>query len=105
MNRRSFFKASIAALAGLAIDPEELLWVPSRSRIFVPSNLIRPNISEIVALEMERMLPYVRTLFERDDTFYSILQKKTTIGRTGDIRIPLSFTPGEINEIRERSKS
>lgn len=37
LNRRGFIGALAAAAAGLAIDPERLLWTPSAKRIFLPS--------------------------------------------------------------------
>lgn len=37
MNRRNFLINASLAIAGLAIDPEELFWTPRRDRIFVPS--------------------------------------------------------------------
>ena len=36
MNRRGFFTIAAAVLAGMAADPEKLLWVPGKKRIFIP---------------------------------------------------------------------
>lgn len=36
MNRRSFFRAAIAAVAVAAADPEKLLWEPGRKLISIP---------------------------------------------------------------------
>ena len=44
--------------------------VPTEARNFNPID------SNIVALEMERVLPKIKDLFERDDKFYSNLDKK-----------------------------
>lgn len=92
MNRREFLRLSIAVTAGLTIDPEELLWVPNRSRIFVPSGLRTASMAEIVAVEMERIIPKLAMLFERDDTFYRALTKDEVNSISSEyIRIPLSF--------------
>ena len=37
MNRRRFLSTLGLAAAGLAFDPERLLWVPGRKKIFIPS--------------------------------------------------------------------
>lgn len=97
MNRREFFRLGAAAIAGLAIDPEELLWVPSRSRIFVPG-IARLSTSQIVAAEMERILPHVRTLFQRDDLFYRSLGRAPVVS-SREIRIPLIIEPGAKHEV------
>lgn len=90
MNRREFLRASIILLSSQAIDPEELLWVPNKSRIFVPSMPRVPmSMSAIVALETERIMPHVRILFERDDTFYKELYKRKSVVSSREIRIPL----------------
>lgn len=36
MNRRAFLATLAAGLAGAAADPERLLWVPGRRKIFIP---------------------------------------------------------------------
>lgn len=42
MNRRAFLATLTAAAAGLALDPEQLLWRPGAKTIFLPS--ARPTI-------------------------------------------------------------
>lgn len=37
MDRRAFLGLSAMGAAGLALDPERLLWVPGAKKIFVPS--------------------------------------------------------------------
>jgi len=37
VNRRAFLGTLAAGLAGIALDPERLLWVPGQKRIFLPS--------------------------------------------------------------------
>ena len=36
MDRRNFLTSAVAALGALAIDPEELLWTPGKTKIFIP---------------------------------------------------------------------
>lgn len=51
--------------------------------------------SQVVALELEKVLPKVRTLFERDDTFYAHI-KKAPVEKISarQMRIPLELRPG-----------
>ena len=39
MNRRGFFGLLGAGLAGFALDPERLLWVPGQKTFFLPSGV------------------------------------------------------------------
>jgi hypothetical protein len=51
--------------------------------------------SNVVALELERVLPKVQTLFERDDKFFSNIQKKNVEQISNRaMRIPLELRPG-----------
>src|SRR5882762_10390664 len=52
--------------------------------------------SQVQALELERVLPKVTRLFERDDTFYSTLKKSTTAEKISarQMRVPLELRPG-----------
>src|SRR3989304_3449845 len=53
------------------------------------------NEAAVTALELERVSPVVRTLFDRDDTFYAqIERKKAEIVSSRDMRIPLELRPG-----------
>lgn len=69
LTRRDFLRLIALGVVAQELDIERLLWVPGEKTIFLPSN---PTISlsQIVAMEIERMLPKIRTLFERDDIFY-----------------------------------
>lgn len=51
--------------------------------------------SQVVALELERVLPKIRVLFERDDKFFSNIQKRD-VERISNrqMRIPLEIRPG-----------
>lgn len=52
--------------------------------------------SNVVALELERTLPKVRTLFERDDKFYAHIRKHGDVEKVSNrqMRIPLEIRPG-----------
>jgi hypothetical protein len=69
LTRRDFLRLIALGVVAQELDIERLLWVPGEKTIFLPTN---PTISlsQIVATEIERMLPKIRTLFERDDIFY-----------------------------------
>jgi hypothetical protein len=51
--------------------------------------------SQIVGLELERVLPKVPTLFDRDGVFYAAIEKRPVeIVSNRDMRIPLEIRPG-----------
>lgn len=53
------------------------------------------NESQVVGAELERVLPKVPTLFDRDDVFYSALEKRPVeVISARDMRIPLELKPG-----------
>lgn len=79
--RRHFLKLLTLGVAGLhvtEIDVDQLLWVPGKKKIFLPPNPMRTGMSyaQIVDIELQRVIPHIRTLFERDDNFYQILSDK-----------------------------
>lgn len=50
--------------------------------------------TQIVGTELERVLPKVPVLFDRDDTFYSTLEKRDVeVISSRDMRIPLEMSP------------
>jgi hypothetical protein len=75
MNRRDFLRYLIAAPIAAHLDVEKLLWIPGEKTIFIPSGKVL-SISQIVAIEFERVLPKIRDMFERDDLFYRELFKR-----------------------------
>lgn len=53
------------------------------------------NESQVVGTELERVLPKVPTLFDRDDVFYSSLEKRPVeVISSRDMRVPLEIRPG-----------
>lgn len=83
--------------AGMVVDPELLLWKPGAKTIFLPNMPQGITASEIIALEMQRIIPRIRDLFERDDLFYSAIKSgknaTMTVGR--DMSIPIIVTDGD----------
>jgi hypothetical protein len=96
--RREFFKFVAMGVAAYIQDPELLLWQPGNKKIFIISPPTGVTMSEVIALEMERIIPRIRDLFERDDLFYQALKSsKNNIVATGGqmARIPLIVTDGD----------
>lgn len=53
------------------------------------------NESEVVALELERVLPKFQTLFDRDDKFWGTIEKKNVEKVSNrQMRVPLEINPG-----------
>lgn len=51
--------------------------------------------ADVLALQLERVLTKLPTLFDKDDTFYAKLKKKKTeVVSTRDMRVPLKIRPG-----------
>lgn len=90
-SRRDFLKKLIASglSTQLNFDLDKLLWVPGAKTIFLPSPSI--SYSDIVALEMERILPHLRNIFDRDDLFYKLISNRPELKASGgsQIHVPL----------------
>ena len=55
------------------------------------------NEQQVVALELERVLPKVRIVFERDDKFYANIKKRDVeVISYRQMRIPLELRPGGV---------
>lgn len=54
------------------------------------------NENAVIATEMEKVLPVVDALYDKDDTFYSSISKDNDVERISgrDMRIPLKLRPG-----------
>src|SRR5665213_159481 len=51
--------------------------------------------SQVTALELERVIPKIRTLFERDDYFYANIKKRDVeVISQRQMRVPLELRPG-----------
>jgi len=72
ISRRKFFFFGLAAGVGLLL-PDRKIWTWDRTRIYVISE------SDIVAAELNKMLPHIKNLFDRDDIFYNTIRSKQKI--------------------------
>jgi len=51
--------------------------------------------SQVTALELERVIPKIRVLFERDDRFYATIKKRDVeVISSRQMRVPLELRPG-----------
>lgn len=80
------------------LDIDKLLWVPGQKTIFLPpineySKIIGLTHSQIIAMELERITPHIKSLFERDDMFYRVLSNHVINVDCGiePIELPLKF--------------
>lgn len=66
----------------LSQSPNGLMWVVAEA--------------QVIGLEMEKVAPKVPVLFDRDDVFYSELEKSTDVEVVSDraMRVPLEMRPG-----------
>jgi hypothetical protein len=76
MNRRELLKLIALGIVGHELDIDRLLWIPGQKTIFIPPETKSLTLSQIVDLEMKRMLPYVKQMFERDDMFYRAISRR-----------------------------
>lgn len=81
LNRRAFLRILALGVVSQTFDVERFLWVPGAKTIFIPDAYTRTHVSmaDIVAMEMELMVPKLRSLFERDDVFFKLLKKNEPI--------------------------
>jgi hypothetical protein len=75
MNRRELLKLLGMGVIGYTLEVDKLLWVPGQKTIFLPHSKYI-SMSQIVDIEIQRIIPKLKYLFERDDTFYAALDKK-----------------------------
>lgn len=90
VNRRAFLRILALGVVGHELDIDRLLWVPGSKKIFLPSKGLTE--SQIIALELARIAPKIATLFERDSTFYTLINKRELpLVSSRDMRIPLTM--------------
>jgi len=96
VNRRSFLRLVAAGLVAPAVDIDKLLWIPGEKTIFCMGTIHRLTMSQILDAELNRILPKIPSLFDRDDMFYAnILRRDIKIISDRQMRIPLIIRPGE----------
>ena len=66
-------------IASHELDIDKLLWIPGEKKIFLPSYPQHISMAQIVDIELQRVLPKIRTLFERDDYFYAVIRKQNKL--------------------------
>jgi len=95
LSRRTFLRLALSGVAGTLasqeLDWDRLLWVPGRKTIFIPNNPTI-SVSQIVAIELERVLPRIREIFERDDLFYKLLRDGKAMSIYSDNKLTVPFT-------------
>lgn len=96
MNRRQLLKLLLTGGAGLTLDLDRLLWIPNTKKIFLPTKS-GLTTSQIIEAEFNRIIPHIERLFERDDTFYQVLQGGAAINANRDFTIPLEIKPKDID--------
>jgi hypothetical protein len=75
LNRRNLLKLLSLGVVGHTLDIDKLLWVPGQKTIFLPPYKPGISMAQIISIEMERIIPKLKMLFERDDLFYRALNK------------------------------
>lgn len=98
MNRRSLLKLIASGLVGTALDVDKLLWIPGQKKIFLPSAIHTPTETQILAMELERLIPSLRSLFERDETFYRAIRSSNQSVTGRAMRVPLVIRPGALDD-------
>lgn len=80
MNRRHFMRTMFGTAVTLVIQPtiiipKDYVWDKIRYDL-IPVNMNALNFSSVVAAELERVMPHIHTLFERDDVFFDTFKLK-----------------------------
>jgi hypothetical protein len=110
MNRRQLLKLLASGVVGSTLDVDRLLWVPGAKTIFLPTTIVRPSDAAILALELQRIIPHIKDMFERDSVFYQRLEggKVEIAGKNIEfpfsymekgkkVTVPLIIKPGDID--------
>lgn len=70
ITRRKFFFFGLAAGVGLFLPETKIELVWDKTRVDFISEI------DIVNMELNRLMPHMKTLFEQDDIFFSILKER-----------------------------
>lgn len=94
MNRRQFLFRTLPAIAAtMALDPEALLWAPTKT-IFIPTTVRVATWDEIDAVMM-RHIPILVDRFYEPSSLYKLLRNKEMQSYEGGRRIVQSITMAE----------
>lgn len=94
-SRRDFLKFLAMGAGGMVIDPELLLWKPDAKKIFIMGVPEGMSSLDIINMEMMRLVPRIRDLFERDDLFYQALKTKEPIIISGGAMNSIPIIKGD----------
>jgi len=64
------------------IDYEKLLWIPGEKKIFVLNKPVL-NETQLLAMELEKLIPGLSQLFKRDNAFYESIRNARVDGYDG----------------------
>lgn len=99
MNRRSFFRAALAAAAVAAVDPERLLWTPGRKLISIPAvdkwTAVQINQAPVPSIPMDEWTVKIihegyitpRMLIEERFFILQQLEAKIRLDALADLRL------------------
>ena len=90
MNRRLFLKW-IPAIAGVSIFTPKRFIHDLFTTPIIGENYSRLTESEIIAKELERVRDAIPSLFERDNVFFTAIEKGSQFNLVRDMRIPLQL--------------
>lgn len=91
LSRRDFIKLLASGAAAYELDLDRLLWMPGQKTIFIPPDSQTMSLSQIVAIEIERMIPKVRSMFERDNKFYHAMVSELKFTTEITTKVPISY--------------
>lgn len=77
ITRRKFFFFGLAAGVGLFLPKVEPIYIWDKTRIDFISE------ADIVNMELNRLAPHLKTLFEADDIFFSIIKNRKSVEYLG----------------------
>lgn len=89
MNRREFMQRMFGTAVSLVVQPTIIIPDFIDTRLFTGG--VSLSHSKIIAAEMARILPHMKTLFDRDDVFYRLMNRESPIISSRNMRIPLKL--------------
>jgi hypothetical protein len=77
--RRDFLKYLLATPIAASLDVEKMLWIPEKTIFVMPPRLHQIayiSDAQIIAIELERVIPKIREMFDRNDLFFDVVKMK-----------------------------